>query len=105
MPKHTEPQANGELRRLLDRMLPAYKITAENTQQIVGNPGLQPDILITAPGRAPVVIEAEFMQAYSAEHEAKDRLGLEVVGAARHIDAAIAGWMGLGWWCRWYVPM
>ena len=90
MPKHTEPQANGELRRLLDRMLPAYKVTAENTQQIVGNPGLQPDILITAPGRAPVVIEAEFMPAYGAEQEAKDRLGLEVAGAARHIDAAIA---------------
>ena len=90
MPKHTEPQANGELRRLLDRMLPAYKVTAENTQQIVGNPGLQPDILITAPGRAPVVIEAEFMPAYTAESEAKDRLGLEVAGAARHIDAAIA---------------
>ena len=34
MPKHTEPQANGELRRLLDRMLPAYNVTAENTQQI-----------------------------------------------------------------------
>ena len=90
MPKHTEPQANGELRRLLDRMLPAYKATAENTQQIVGSPGLQPDILITAPGRAPVVIEAEFMPAYGAEQEAKDRLGLEVAGAARHIDAAIA---------------
>ena len=90
MPKHTEPQANGELRRRLDRMLPAYKATAENTQQIVGNPGLQPDILITAPGRAPVVIEAEFMPAYTAEQEAKDRLGLEVVGAARRIDAAIA---------------
>ena len=51
---------------------------------------MQPDILITAPGRAPVVIEAEFMPAYTAEEEAEDRLGLEVVGTARHIDAAIA---------------
>ena len=71
-------------------MLPSYDVLYENTRQIVGRPGLQPDILITAPGRAPVVIEAEFMPAYKAETEAKDRLGLEVVGTARHIDAAIA---------------
>ena len=51
---------------------------------------MQPDILITAAGRAPVVIEAEFMPAYTAESEARDRLGLEVVDTARHIDAAIA---------------
>ena len=37
-----------------------------------------------------MVIEAEFMPAYTAESEAKDRLGLEVAGTARHIDAAIA---------------
>ena len=63
---------------------------SENTRQIVDRPGLQPDILITAPGRSPVVVEAEFMPARTAEQEAKDRLGLEVVGTARHIDAAIA---------------
>ena len=71
-------------------MLPSYTVLYENTQQIVGQPALQPDILITAPGRAPVVIEAELMPAYTAEDEAKGRLGLEVVGTARHIDAAIA---------------
>ena len=90
MPRHTEPTANSVLGRFLDRMLPSYEVRSENTQQIVGRPGLQPDILITAPGRAPVVIEAEFMPAYTAEEEAEDRLGLEVVGTARHIDAAIA---------------
>ena len=90
IPRQTEPSANNALGGMLDQMLPLYDVRSENTQQIVDHPALQPDILITAPGRAPVVIEAEFMPAYSAEDEAKDRLGLEVVGTARHIDAAIA---------------
>ena len=90
MPRHTEPSANSVLGGILAGMLPTYHVRSENTRQIVGQPGLQPDVLITAPGRAPVVIEAEFMPAYTAEPEAKDRLNLEVVGAARHIDAAIA---------------
>ena len=47
-------------------------------------------MLITAPGRSPVVVEAEFMPAYTAEVDAEGRLGLEVSGTARHIDAAIA---------------
>ncbi len=86
----TEPSANYALGRRLGRMLPSYTVLYENTQQIVGRPGLQPDILITAPGRTPVVIEAEFMPAYTAEEEAKGRLGLEVRNTARQIDAAIA---------------
>ncbi len=86
----TEPSANAALGRRLGGMLPSYTVLYENTQQIVGQPALQPDIVITAPGRAPVVIEAEFMPAYTAEAEARDRLGLEVAGTARHIDAAIA---------------
>ena len=71
-------------------MLPRYNVLYENTQQIVNRPGLRPDVLITATGRSPVVVEAEYMPAYTAETEAKDRLGLEVAGTARHIDAAIA---------------
>ena len=86
----TEPSANYALGRRLGRMLPTYTVLYENTRQIVGQSSLQPDILITAPGRAPVAIEAEFMPAYKAEDEAKDRLGLEVKNTARHIDAAIA---------------
>ncbi len=90
MPRHTEPTANATLGRILAQMLPTFTVRSENTRQIVGQPALQPDILITATGRAPVVIEAEFMPGYTAEPEAKDRLGLEVVGAAALIDAAIA---------------
>ena len=90
MPQQTEQNANHALGALLRRMLPKYDVLYENTQQIVNKPNLRPDVLITAPGRSPVVVEAEFMPAYTAEGEAKGRLKLEVVGTARHIDAAIA---------------
>ena len=71
-------------------MLPTCMVRIENTRVIVGKPSLQPDILITGADRAPVVIEAEFMPAATAEQEAKDRLGLEVVDGRRQIEAAIA---------------
>ena len=91
MPRHTEPIANSALGGILQRMLPSYDIRSENTRQIVDNPNLRPDILITDPGRSPVVVEAEFMPAYAAEDEARERLGLGVVGTgSRAIDAAIA---------------
>ena len=90
MPQQTEQNANNALGALLRRMLPRYDVLYENTRQIVNQPGLRPDVLITAPGRSPVVVEAEYMPAYTAESEAEGRLGLEVVGTARHIDAAIA---------------
>ena len=90
MPQQIERNANHALGDLLRRMLPKYDVRYENTQQIVNRPGLQPDVLITAPGRSPVVVEAEFMPAYTAEVDAEGRLGLEVVDTARHIDAAIA---------------
>ena len=60
---------------LLQGMLPRSDVRSENTQAIYGHPGLRPDILITAPGRSPVVIEAEYMPAANVQAEAKDRLG------------------------------
>ena len=90
MPRHTEPSANNSLGGILQRMLPSYDVRSENTRQIVGQPNLRPDILIADPGRSPVAVEAEFMPAYAAEGEARERLGLQVVGGVRPIDAAIA---------------
>ena len=63
---------------------------SENTQAISGHPGLRPDIIITAPGRSPVVVEAEYMPAATVEPEAKSRLGLEVAANGRVIEAAVA---------------
>ena len=88
--RQAEQNANIALGTLLTRMLPTCTVKIENTRVIVGNPSLRPDILITGTGRAPVVIEAEFMPAATAEDEAKDRLGLEVVEGRRSIEAAIA---------------
>ena len=75
---------------LLQDMLPRSDVRSENTSAIVGRPGLRPDILIEAPGRSPVVIEAEYMPAANVETEAKDRLGLETEANGRFIEAAIA---------------
>ena len=90
MPRQTEPSANNALGRLLQRMLPTCQVRTENTQAIVGHPGLRPDILITATGRAPVVIEAEFAPGANVEVEARERLGLRTTTDGRLIEAAVA---------------
>ena len=90
MPHQTEPSVNNALGTLLQEMLPRSDVRSENTQAIYGHPGLRPDILITAPGRAPVVIEAEYMPAAGVEAEAKDRLGHSTTAYHRVIEAAIA---------------
>ena len=74
MPQQTEQNANNALGALLRRMLPRYDVLFENTQQIVNHPGLRPDVLITAPGRSPVVIEAEYMPAFLADADANRAL-------------------------------
>ena len=51
---------------------------------------MRPDILITADGRSPVVIEVEFQPAANAESEARSRLGLEVEAVRRPIETVIA---------------
>ena len=90
MPHQTEPSANNAMGYLLQAMLPRSNVRSENTRAIAGHPGLQPDILITAPGSSPVVIEAEYMPAANVEAEARQRLGLETTAYGRVIEAAIA---------------
>ena len=90
MPQQTEPSANNALGELLAKMLPGSIVRSEHTQVIVDHPGLRPDILVVAPGRSPVVLEAEYMPATSAEAEARSRLGFEVVATGRLIESAIA---------------
>ena len=90
MPHQTEPNVNNALGNLLQKMLPRGKALSENTQAIAGRPGLKPDILITAPGRSPVVIEAEYLPAATVEPEAKERLGLTAASNGRVIEAVIA---------------
>ena len=90
MPRQTEPNANNALGNLLQPMLPGSRVLFENTRVIAGSPGLQPDLLITDPGRAPVVIEAEYLPAANVAAEAQERLGLPVTVHPRPIEAAVA---------------
>ena len=71
-------------------MLPRSEVRSENTQAISSHSGLRPDIIVTAPGHSPVVVEAEYMPARTVEPEARSRLGLEVATNGRIIEAAIA---------------
>ena len=89
-PRHSEPSANNELGDLLRGMLYGCQVRSENTQLIAGQPGLQLDNLITAPDRAPVVVEAEYEAVGTAEADAAGRLGLSIVGEANPVEAAIA---------------
>ena len=86
----TEPNANNALGNLLRGMMSGCEVRSEHTRTLIGYSGRHPDVLITAPGRAPVVVEAEYEPAPEAEKDARERLGLRIEGEARAIEAAIA---------------
>ena len=90
MPNQTEPNANNALGDLLRAMMPGSWVLSENTQTFPAHPGQHADVLITAPGRSPVVVEAEYEPAPEVEQDAADRLDLAVAGESRSIEAAIA---------------
>ena len=90
MPHQTEPSANAALGTLLQRMLPGSQVLYENTQVVIGHAGRQPDVLITTPGRSPVIIEAEFFPALTVQDDAKQRLGLQIVNDSRPVETVIA---------------
>ena len=90
MPRQAEGNANNVLGNLLRPMLGKAEVFFESTRVIAGQSGKRPDILITAPGRSPVVIEAEYNPAQNVESEARERLGVPVANASRPIEAAIA---------------
>ena len=60
MPHQTEPSANNAMGSLLQGMLSRSQVRSENTRAIAGHPGRHADVPITAPGRSPVVVEAEY---------------------------------------------
>ena len=89
-PHHAESNANTFLGDLLRPMLGRNAALAQNSRTIVGHSSWQPDLLITAPGRSAVVVEAEYTPAANVEQEAKDRLGHAVTTHRLPIEAAIA---------------
>ncbi len=90
MSHQIEPNANNALGDLLRGMMPGCQVRSENTQTFIDHPGRHADVLITAPGRSPVVVEAEYEPAPEAERDARERLGLGVQGEPRTVEAAIA---------------
>ena len=90
MPRHVEGSANFALGDLLAGVLPGCRVRPETTQLFTQHPGRHADVLITATGRSPVVVEAEYLPASSVEADAKSRLGLLVLDEPRVVEAAIA---------------
>ena len=89
MPNQTEPTVNAELGKLLKGMMRTCLVRSEHTGLIVDQPGARIDNLITAVGRSPVVVEAEFTPD-TGEADAIGRLGRSIVDQPRPIEAAIA---------------
>ena len=88
--KQMEPNVNNALGNLLKSMMPTCTVLAENTQIFPDHPGRHADVLVTATGRSPVTVEAEFEPAPEAEKDARERLGLKVDGEPRTIEASVA---------------
>ena len=89
-PHWIESATNVALAALLRPMLPGCAVRAEQTQTIAGHPGQHPDVLITAPGRSPVVIEAEYDPGANPEADAQPRLGVSINAEIRPVEAAVA---------------
>ena len=88
--RNSESSVNVALGNLLRKMLPSFVVRSEQTRIVSGHLGLRPDILITAVGRSPVVVEAEHVPASGAEADARARLGRDITGEARPVESAIA---------------
>ena len=89
-PKQMEPNVNIALGNLLKSMMPTCKVLSEHTNTFPEHPGRHADVLVTATGRSPVTVEAEFEPAPEAEKDASERLGLKVNGELRTIEASVA---------------
>ena len=59
MPRQTEPSANNALGDILRGMMPGCEVRSENAQTFIDRPGRHADVQIVAPGRSPVVVDAE----------------------------------------------
>ena len=93
MPHHVEPSANNALGNLLQGMLGKGEVRSENTGIITGHSGLKPDILVTAPDRSPVVVEAEYLPARAIECVVRGLLGLgeDAVASVARLRTLLAG--------------
>ena len=90
----TEHTINDAIAELLRGTRWAWRgsdvVRSETTQLLAESGGLRPDILVTEPYTAPVVIETEVLPAVNVETEAIARLDEKLSGSGRPIISAIA---------------
>ena len=89
----TEPTVNVALAEVLmgTRSLwgAAGVVRAENTE-VLRNSGKRPDIMVSEPNVAPVVIETEVLPAVTVESDALQRLGAELQPSGRELLSSVA---------------
>ena len=83
-----ESVANTDLARILQRMTGPATVAPEPQDAFPG--GKRPDLLITAPGRSPVAVEARQLPAANLEEDAAARFALNAVIGGRELEAVIA---------------
>ena len=83
-----ESVANTDLARILQGMAGAAAVEPEPTDVFPG--GNRPDLLITAPGRSPVAVEARRYPAANLEEDAAARFAFNAVIGGRELEAVIA---------------
>ena len=88
-----ESQLDGRIATLLGNLDRRWTTRGENTGAFEGTTAT-PDILVTQGGALPLVIENEYLPAYTVESEAAGRLGarlnFSVVGASGQVNSVIA---------------
>jgi len=88
-----ENQLNGRIATLLGNLDRRWTARGENTGAFAGT-SATPDVLITQQGAPPLVIENEYMPAYTVESEAAARLGAlldyDVISASGEVNSVIA---------------
>ncbi len=83
-----ESVANTDLARILQGMAGAATVEPEPTDVFPG--GNRPDLLITAPGRSPVAVEARRHPAANLERDAADRFAFNASIGGHELEAVIA---------------
>ena len=83
-----ESVANTDLARILQGMAGPATVEPEPPDAFPG--GKRPDLLITAPGRSPVAVEARRHPAAELEEDAAARFALNAVIGGRELEAVIA---------------
>lgn len=92
-PRNTEPQANGELARVLRGRNPDWNadtLYAERTNVIQEATGKQPDVVVAAPRRQPVILETEFAPAPTVDKDAIARLGKHLQSTGEEIEGVLS---------------